>query len=279
MNNEKLEIVLCVGLPGSGKTYFLKNNYPNNRNTFDEDYEFLSDDDKIDIVKTIGSRIRSNFQYLRIYNELRPAIIDCLITTNSELNKVIDKIYETSIKDGVSNRIHFVIHFWKENRELCLYNDKGRRREKSFEISIRNLPLEYPIVNNPEIDYEIIEHDVIAAPSLNIYFNKYKDSQKNDFVLTSESWSAGGSWGNCWGGSGTISPDPVPQSFKEFDEMLEKLCPDISFMTYKKLYNETVTIEERSENDYYGGTEYRHNYKCDLEKLHKLMVELNIIEP
>jgi hypothetical protein len=195
------------------------------------------------------------------------------------LNKVIDKIYETSIKDGISNRIHFVIHFWKENRELCLYNDKGRRREKSSEISIRNLPLEYPIVNNPEIDYEIIEHDVIAAPSLNIYFNKYKDSQKNDFVLTSESWSAGGSWGNCWGGSGTISPDPVPQSFKEFDEMLEKLCPDISFMTYKKLYNETVTIEERSENDYYGGTEYRHNYKCDLEKLHKLMVELNIIEP
>jgi hypothetical protein len=279
MNNEKLEIVLCVGLPGSGKTYFLKNNYPNNRNTFDEDYEFLSDDDKIDIVKTIGSRIRSNFQYLRIYNELRPAIIDCLITTNSELNKAIDKIYETSIKDGVSNRIHFVIHFWKENRELCLYNDKGRRREKSSEISIRNLPLEYPIVNNPEIDYEIIEHDVIAAPSLNIYFNKYKDSQKNDFILTSESWSAGGSWGNCWGGSGTISPDPVPQSFKEFDEMLEKLCPDISFMTYKKLYNETVTIEERSENDYYGGTEYRHNYKCDLEKLHKLMVELNIIEP
>lgn len=279
MNNEKLEIVLCVGLPGSGKTYFLKNNYPNNRSTFDEDYEFLSDDDKIDIVKTIGSRIRSNFQYLRIYNELRPVIIDCLITTNSELNKVIDKIYETSIKEGVSDRIHFVIHFWKENRELCLYNDKGRRREKSSEISIKNLPLEYPIVNNPDIDYEIIEHDVIAAPSLNIYFNKYKDSQKNHFVLTSESWSAGGSWGNCWGNSGTISPDPVPQSFKEFDEMLEKLCPDISFMTYKKLYNETVTIEERSEHDYYGGTEYRHNYKCDLEKLHKLMVELNIIEP
>lgn len=278
MNNEKLEIVLCVGLPGSGKTYFLKNNYPNNRSTFDEDYEFLSDDDKIDIVKTVGNRVRSNFLYLRIYNELRPIIIDCLITTNSELNKVVDKIFESSIKEGVSDRIHFVIHFWKENRELCLYNDKGRRREKSSEISIRNLPLEYPIVNNPDIDYEIIEHDVIAAPSLNIYFNKYKDSYKNEFVLTSESWSAGGSWGNCWGGSGTISPDPVPQSFKEFDEMLEKLCPDISFMTYKKLYNETVTIEERSENDYYGGTEYRHNYKCDLEKLHKLMVELNIIE-
>jgi hypothetical protein len=279
MNNEKLKIVLCVGLPGSGKTYFLKNNYPNDRSTFDEDYEFLSDDDKIDVVKTVGNRVKSNFQYLRIYNELKPIIIDCLITTNSELNKVIDRIYETSIKEGVSDRIHFVIHFWKENRELCLYNDKGRRREKSSEISIRNLPLEYPTVNNSDIDYEIIEHDVIAAPSLNIYFNKYKDSQKNDFILTSESWSAGGSWGNCWGGSGTISPDPVPQSFKEFDEMLEKLCPDISFMTYKKLYNETVTIEERSENDYYGGTEYRHNYKCDLEKLHKLMVELNIIEP
>lgn len=278
MNNEKLEIVLCVGLPGSGKTYFLKNNYPNNRSTFDEDYEFLSDDDKIDIVKTIGNRARSNFHYLKIYNELRPIIIDCLITTNSELNKVVDKIYEISIKEDVSDRIHFVIHFWKENRELCLYNDRGRRREKSSEISIRNLPLEYPIVNNSDIDYEIIEHDVIAAPSLNIYFNKYKDSYKNDFVLTSESWSAGGSWGNCWGNSGTISPDPVPQ-FTVFDDMLEQLCPDISFMTYKKLYNETVTVEERSENDYYGGTEYRHYYKCDLEKLHKMMVDLNIIEP
>lgn len=275
MNNEKLKIVLCVGLPGSGKTYFLKNNYPND-NTFDEDYKFLSDDDKIDIVKTIGNRVRSNFQYLRIYNELRPIVIDCLITTNSELNKVIDEIFKSSIKEGVSDRIHFVIHFWKENREFCLHNDKGRRREKSSEISIRNLPLEYPIVNNPDIDYEIIEHDVIAAPSLNIYFNKYKDSHKNDFVLTSESWSAGGSWGNCWGNSGTISPDPVPQ-FKEFDDMLEQLCLDINFRTYKKLYNETVTVEEISEHDYYGGTEYRHYYKCDLEKLYKMMVELNLL--
>lgn len=278
MNNEKLEIILCVGLPGSGKTYFLKNNYPNNRSTFDEDYEFLSDDDKIDIVKTIGSRIRSNFQYLRIYNELRPVIIDCLITTNSELNKVIDKIYETGIKEGVSDRIHFIIHFWKENRELCLYNDKGRRREKSSEISIRNLPLEYPIVNNPDIDYEIIEHDVIAAPSLNIYFNKYKDLHKNKYELTSDTWSAGGSWGNCWGNSGTISPDPVPQSFEKFDNMLTDLCPNINFLTYKRLYNETVTIEEKEERDYYSGTEYRHYYKCDLEKLHKLMIELNLIE-
>ena len=278
MNNEKVEVILCVGLPGSGKTYFLGNNYPNNK-TFDEDYEYISGEDKIDVAKIIKNRVRSNFQHLRIYNKLWPIVIDCLITTNSELNKVIDNIFESSIREGVSDRIHFVIHFWKENRELCLYNDKGRRREKSSEISIRNLPLEYPIVNNLNIDYEIIEHDVIAAPSLNIYFNKYKDSHKNDFVLTSDSWSAGGSWGNCWGGSGTISPDPVPQSFKEFDDMLEKLCPDISFMIYKKLYNETVTIEERSEHDYYGGTEYRHNYKCDLEKLHKLMVELNIIEP
>lgn len=276
MNNEKkLEVILCVGLPGSGKTYFLKNNYPND-NTFDEDYKFLSDDDKIDIVKTIGNRVRSNFQYLRIYNELRPIVIDCLITINSELNKVIDRIFKSSIKEGVSDRIHFVIHFWKENREFCLHNDKGRRREKSSEISIRNLPLEYPIVNNPDIDYEIIEHDVIEAPSLSIYFNKYK-SRKNDFVLTSESWSAGGSWGNCWGNSGTISPDPVPQ-FKEFDDMLMQLCPDISFMTYKKLYNGTVTIEEESERDYYGGTEYRHYYKCDLEKLYKMMVELNLLE-
>lgn len=276
MNNEKLEVILCVGLPGSGKTYFLKNNYPND-NTFDEDYKFLSDDDKIDIVKTIGNRVISNFQYLRIYNELRSIVIDCLITTNSELNKVIDKIYETSIKEGVSDRIHFVIHFWKENRELCLHNDKGRKREKSSEISIRNLPLEYPIVNNSDIDYEIIEHDVIEAPSLSIYFNKYKDSHKNDFVLTSESWSAGGSWGNCWGNSGTILPDPVPE-FKEFDDMLMQLCPDISFMTYKKLYNETVTVKEESECDYYGGTEYRHYYKCDLEKLHKMMIELNLLE-
>ena len=58
----------------------------------------------------------------------------------------------------------------------------------------------------------------------------------------------------------------------------DTLKPDISFVDYKKLYKETVTVEEVCENDYYGGREIRYWYECDLEKLFNLLVELNIID-
>ena len=266
-----LEFILCIGLPGSGKTYFLANNYSEGYNNIDN---YQNDQD---ILKAIESKSRHNFQCFKCWRESRTAAFDCLITTNFELNKIINLIYRVGIEEGVNGtHIHFIIHYWKENRELCLRNDRGRR-DKSSEISIKNLPLEYPEIENKDLWVTIEEHDVVEASSLDVYFSQYKDSICGKYIMTSESWSAGGSWGNCWGNSGTISPDPVPTSFDKFDELLEKLCPEVSFLTYKRLYNETVTIVEKAERDYYGGTEYRHYFECDLKKLYNLMVELNLI--
>ena len=267
-----LEFILCVGLPGSGKSYFLANNYSKDYNDVDN---YQNDQD---ILKTIESISRKGFQSFKIWRKLKTFAFDCLITTNSELNKIVNLIFQTGMQEGVNgNHIHFIIHYWKENRELCLRNDRGRR-DKSSEISIKNLPLEYPDVENKGLWVTVEVHDVIEAPSLDVYFSQYRDSTCGKYIMTSESWSAGGSWANCWGNSRSIDPDPAPTSFDKFDKLLENLCPDINFMTYKKLYNETVTIDKWKEDDYYGGTEYRHCFRCDLEKLYKLMIELNLIE-
>lgn len=267
-----LEFILCVGLPGSGKSYFLANNYSNGYNDVDN---WWNGQDALGVIESIS---RHNFQCFKSWQESKTAAFDCLITTNSELNKIIDLIFQTGKQEGVNGtHIHFIIHYWKENRDLCLRNDRGRRN-KSSEISIRNLPLEYPVVENKDLLVTIEEHEVVEAPSLDVYFSQYKNRLNGNFIMTSESWSAGGSWANCWGNSGSIDPDPAPTSFDKFDKLLENLCPDINFLTYKKLYNETVTIDKWDEHDYYGGTEYRHCFRCDLEKLYKLMVELNLLE-
>ena len=152
-----LEFILCVGLPGSGKSYFLANNYSNSYNDIDNKWGQ-------DALGAIESISRHNFQYFKSWQESRTIAFDCLITTNSELNKIINLIFQTGKQVGVNGtHIHFIIHYWKENRDLCLRNDRGRRN-KSSEISIRNLPLEYPVVENKDLLVTIEEHEVVEAP-------------------------------------------------------------------------------------------------------------------
>jgi hypothetical protein len=44
------------------------------------------------------------------------------------------------------------------------------------------------------------------------------------------------------------------------------------------VFNECVTIDEYSENDYYGGTEYKARYKLDVRKLYDMLRERSLIE-
>lgn len=107
-------------------------------------------------------------------------------------------------------------------------------------------------------------------------FKEKYDLENNS--IKSSSWSMGGSWASYTGATGTIEPEPQPQNFNEFDELIEKIVPDISFMKYKKIYAACVRVESKSENDYYGGCEYYGYYECDLYRLYESLDEMGLLE-
>lgn len=77
-----------------------------------------------------------------------------------------------------------------------------------------------------------------------------------------ERWVVGGTGGgNCWedGGHYSISSEPEPE-LEEMDMIIERVCPDITFLRYKKVLR-GVKIREESFHEYYGNhTEYREKF-------------------
>ena len=90
----------------------------------------------------------------------------------------------------------------------------------------------------------------------------YYDKNNNRSIYSSSlpkntigiKWSMGGTYGSCWDDiqrqvSGDIEPE-----FTEIDEVLEKLCPNITFLQYKLLMGKLLNVDETNEGDYYGGS-------------------------
>jgi hypothetical protein len=238
-----------VGLPGSGKTIWMKSNL-----------DFVIDCDDVRNAEELESRIRSNLTW----TTREVAGIDTLITTNTQLHKIVEFVR------SCRPQVNFIIHFWKENRELCLKNDSGRR-EVSAHTTIRNAPLEYPELPD-NIPYTVVEHEVFEKSS----YDKVFVNVGSKGVLQSQRWSTGGSWADCWGNEGSIEGEP-PKEFEELDNLLGKICPSITFLQYKKVRAACVETETYSSPDYYGGCEHFAYWACDLKKLHNMLVEMELL--
>lgn len=171
---------------------------------------------------------------------------------------------------------NFEIVWWKPDIESCLHNDRGRRKVDS-KITIENIEFEEPseeLVNKYKI--KVTKKEVVKKPNWKVWA---QEKGFDDDKLKSSSWCLGGTSGNCWGDEKSIiSSDPQPISFTEFDNLLEKICPAIGFLQYKKLYNETVTTEIKGDGDYYGGYVEYANYICNLSKLNEMLIEMGLIK-
>lgn len=239
-------VELLWGLPGSGKTYYAEGK----KNCV-----------IIDLDKLIKKQNFLEILIKRVKKSKKDVVIDGLITTNEFAEKILKEIKNCKIK----------IIFWEEDRESCLFNDKGRRKLNS-ETSIKNLPLEVP-ENGLLKRYsaKLVKMRVVRKPEHIVWLQ-----EKGVSELKSERWCLGGTYGSCYGHSGVIEPSDQLISFREFDDFLLGICPDLSFLKYKKLYNETVSVETEWEGDYYGGNVSYARYVCDLSKLYYLLKELNL---
>ena len=307
--HQTFKLHFLLGLPASGKSYWARQNF--NTNTFcNHTGDFIVDLDKY--VHNANGNLTAPVIYEALDNSDMKAYvgetynthkvvkvcIDGLITDIGGLTKVIDSTIEyINNRCNVQYDIKLYIHQWNEDRDACIHNDRMRvesgERKNHSETTIRNHPYEY-IENEQLAKYrennhisaikferhivkKITIYDTMFAPLIGYDKLEYHDTKnKKTKYMYSESWSGGGSWKNCWGNGGTISPD-TPKDFKEFDDFLMKICPKISFLQYKKLINECIETEEDLSYDYYGGREYRHRWKCDMEKLYDMLKEMNLI--
>ena len=292
---------ILMGLPGSGKTYYASKKAEENWNVFRKHDHIILDLDKTmpknnnDLDVCINKELYSStidFNRRYGYHDRNIEVwIDGLILTKESLKTIIEQCNKF-INEHCDNQfsIKFIVHVWNNDKETCINNDRLRvqngDRDKSSEISIRNMKFDninedvlIEVIDSidPYLKHSLEKHDVYKLTNYDIILKPFENNYKNDGFLVSEEWSGGGNWISYDGYEGHITADTQPEDFKEFDDLLSEVCPNITFLQYKKLKSGSVYIEDREEHDYYGGCETKFRYKCDLRKLYKNMLDLGII--
>jgi hypothetical protein len=207
-------------------------------------------------------------------------ILDGLFITQDDVEWVIS-VYLNNPKFTDKYTVEkIVVDVWMVDKEACLWNDRARRdvRPVSSELSIR-------IMEPERIDIKAIEnkfgvktklelHSVIRAPEYKVMIAENSLTNIEEKYMDSQTWCLGGK-AYSWRGEESVLYAEDPLNFDEFDELLERICPNLTFLQYKKLYAKCVSKEMRSSRDYY--TDAREGYwRCDLEKLYEMLDEMGL---
>ena len=269
MNGVKIHVL--IGLPGSGKTFFAE--------SFGDKVDYCDLDSNHGHITTIYIR---DFLDRAHKNQV---IFDGLILTSRDLKFLLDIIIDW--RERKDKSLKFDIHYWKEDREGCLRNDDLRvrdyfSREKDSGITIKNAEFDsLEVITNTlksysNLSFNLQIHKVYSPSNIDLILKKYSPRHINgEYVITSKEWCNGGSWCDCWGNSGSVESDS-PKEFTEFDDLLMKICPEITFLQYKKIYHECVTTITYEERDYYGGSTSNSYHRCNIGKLKELLKEMKL---
>lgn len=210
-------------------------------------------------------------------------ILDGLFLTNSSrksvIQSLIDYVEQKNTQNGYCYRI--IYNFWNEDRETCLHNDKGRRCVDSS-ITIKNAPYE-PVdmdyiekdIKDYIFDHQVKNHTVVRATVYDKFFQSYGSTSEPD-IMKSEEWTLGGTTSDWNGYTVEFLKEQTPD-FVEFDELIEQVCPNISFIQYKNIYRKCVVQKTRTDYDYYSGSEEKAWWECNLKTLYKTLLEKGLI--
>ena len=308
------KFVLVHGLPGSGKTTLLKN-LVNKKIKSNEDAEYLDLDSMRYGKQDLDSKIRDAIMYndydrrhdsnTRYGFDSKKSIVyvDMLCLTNNDLADLISALIKRYIYTIDENKFDFTILDFDSNRELCIKNDMIR----SFADPSRSAKATIETETFEEVDVDLITslvaEQIATGINTNCAFNvkakkvpvwnsdeasSYErikayvygaantlDCIVENNILRGESWIIGGKeWsytGDEWGVGGQ-----EPEEFDTFDKIMNAICPNISFLNYKKVRKECCKIEEYYEHDYYSSYE-KNRWICDLDKLVSILDELKLI--
>lgn len=280
LDGTEIKIDILVGLPGSGKTYYA--------NTMHK----LNDAQVVDFdlyQKNYPGLEKIITRHCDLWNPYIYLIFDGLFTTNDSQTKIITEWVDFLTKNKINKcvtEIRFI--YFEENREFCLINDSYRDESRRATNTIKTGKLELPKINllsqtfkDSNCNFKMILKEVYCMSNYDGNFGKYKNeywsNKLNKDVLVSEKWCVGGCNNYYDGTSYPCEVEKQPSSFKEFDELLLKFYPNISYLMYKKFFDECVTIEEDSDYDYYNGRQDYEFYCCDLRKLFDLLLENNCL--
>ena len=264
------EVILLWGLPGCGKTTYAENQVGTGWISEKASVQVVSGDSLMSrhkenlleaIVKKVLVRIRPK--------QVHKVIVDSLLTTNAMAAEMMEKIQADS-KESLT----FKIIYWKEDRELCLFNDSGRRSTSS-ETTIKNMTFETPdpvTLHLPKT--HITKKQTVRKPT----WKKWAAERKIEDFIKSNSWCTGGAIGSYLDNEiRPISPDEKPDSFDELDKILEVISPNMTFLQYKRIYRECVSLTTNHSTDYYGGWSDTATYVCSIEKLFNELLQMGYI--
>ena len=260
---------ILIGLPASGKSYWSRHYTKGNDNI--KNVSLDEAPKKYTTLSSVVDNHLKNFNETRSYryssyNEL---ILDGLFLDQASVEKVLDLMVDLEFIDNV------LLHFWVEDRDLCLFNDEGRR-ETSSSITIKNSKLEQPSIDslnekyNQTIKMEI--HEVIKKSEYEVFKEKYNLED----MIKSSSWSNGGTAGSCWDDQLSSFGGSEPEELTELDDLLEDIHPGITFLQYKRL-KRLASMNSWSEGDYYGGSEQMSQWELNTKALYDELVSMSIL--
>lgn len=281
MERTRVQLHVLMGLPGSGKTTFAEEQLKTNRS---RNYIINGDN----AYKTVNNPYlppkkdkHGYFLYI-LHNDLNAALryghdviyLDGLFLSNESIREVIQYFADLC-------QMNVTIHYWQPDRETCLKNDGGRR-DVSSAITIMNANIDVPDINwlkentdpNTVLGIRVETHEVMLKPDWIRYLRPVVNIE-NGF-LVGDSWSEGGTCGSYCNDDLSHVDAEAPREFDEFDSLMEKICPTITFLQYKKLRRECTTTRSRTENDYYGGSTTERYWVCDLKKMYEALVEMRV---
>jgi hypothetical protein len=107
----------------------------------------------------------------------------------------------------------------------------------------------------------------------------FREENEKPIIGCSIEWVTGGiTGGSCWGGENVRSRSgELEPNFDGLDRILEEICPNITFLQYKRICQDIVKEDDYTQNEYYGNcTEYKIKY-FSAEDLFKTLKDCDII--